>query len=183
MTRGDIKGRAAEREVAKLCQRWWAKLEPDCEFCRTPLSGGWSDSTVRAHFRASGDLMTTAETWPFTTEVKRRECWNVERLFTGKNSPAWAWWRQAVDQAQEEGGVPMLWARKNQYRPGQPAFPWLVMLPIDYVLSLDAKLPRPDVVWQSELLLSSDIDFNDELPALWFADRLLEVHPRKFVGK
>jgi hypothetical protein len=183
MVMGARKGREAEREVARLCQAWWRRLDPECEFARTPLSGGWSGPTVRAHFRASGDLMTTSDNWPFTVEVKRRECWNVDRLFKGLSSPAWAWWRQAVEQALEESGVPMLWARKSQYRPGQPAFPWLVMLPVNYFQGLPGKLPSPDVAWSINNLLADEIDFAEELPALWFSDRLLEVHPRKLIIK
>jgi len=180
MTHGANKGRKAEREVAKLCQEWWRRLEPGCEMVRTPLSGGWSGPTVRASFRASGDLMTTADRWPFTVEVKRRECWNVGRLFAGQTSPAWGWWQQAVEQAREEGGVPMLWCRKNQYRPGQPAFPWLVMLPVEFSKS---RLPTADVRWTEVQLFGSEIDFAGELPALWFAERLLVIDPRRLAIK
>lgn len=181
MFKSHEKGRAAEREVARLCQEWWGRLEPGCEFQRTPVSGGWATSTVREHFRASGDLMTTAEKWPFTVEVKRRECWSMANLFDGKPSPAWTWWRQTVDQGREDGGVPMLWGRKNQNRPGQPAFPWFVMLPVDYLIGLPGRLPAPDVTWTGEQLLKNKVDFAGELPALWFHDRLLAVSPRRLV--
>jgi hypothetical protein len=181
VTNGAEKGRKAEREVARIIQDWWRKLDPECQMIRTPLSGGWSSPTTRANFRASGDLMTTSESWPFTVEVKRREAWNVARLFAGESSPAWGWWRQAVDQAREESGTPMLWCRKNQYRPGQPSFPWLVMLPADYLLAISSKLPRPDVRWTVEQLDAEQIDFAGELPALWFAERLLAVHPKKLI--
>jgi len=178
------KGRIAEREVAKLCQAWWQQLEPGCEFCRTPLSGGWSGQSVRAHFRASGDLMTTADHWPFTVEVKRRECWSVARFFKGKSSPVWSWWRQSVRQAEEESRVPMLWVRKNQYRPGTPAFPWFVMLPEIYEFEVLRRGPflKPDVRWSPDLLAENKVDYAEEIPALWLADRLLFIDPSAAAG-
>lgn len=124
--------------------------------------------------------MCTSESFPFTVEVKRREGWNVARLFAGEPSPAWGWWRQAVDQACEERGVAMLWCKKNPYRPGQPSFPWLVMLPACDWVGREG-IPRPDIVWTVDQLDAAQIDFAAELPALWFADRLLGVHPSAFL--
>lgn len=181
---GARKGRAAEREVAKICQEWWSRLDLNCEFRRTPLSGGWlgkDGANVRAHFKACGDIMTTSETWPFTVEVKRREFWNVHRLFSGKPSPVWGWWRQAIVQAREEGGIPMLWARKNQYRPGQPAFPWFIMLPDSYYVDKRRIIPKPDVIWNPIVLYANQVDFAGVFPSLWFADRLMAINPKRLI--
>lgn len=186
MTDGAKKGRVAEREVAKILQKWWRQLEPDCDFRRTPSSGGWLGKDgvdVRAHFKACGDIMTTAEKWPFTVEVKRREVWVVDRLFKGKKSPVWEWWRQALEQADEEGGVAMLWARKNQYRPGQPAFPWFVILPRAFYLNTEKVLPKPDVEWMDTRLHSNEVDYGGVLPVMWFYDRFLKTSPKKLVRK
>lgn len=119
------KGSCGEREVAKLLEPWWRKVEPECVFVRTPLSGGWGGKDLRAGFKASGDLMTTAEKFPFTVEVKRREAWKLDRLLEGKASPVWGWWRQAIVQGEEMQVTPMLWLRQNRK-------PWLVMLPEDF---------------------------------------------------
>jgi hypothetical protein len=114
------KGNRGENAVARLLGEWWGKLEPRCEFCRTPGSGGWATGTLRSFHNVSGDLTTTAQMFPFTTEIKWREAWSVERFLFGKTSPVWGWWRQAVNQALEDGHVPMLWARKNRLEQSCP---------------------------------------------------------------
>jgi len=121
------KGSAAEIEIAKLIETWWRQLEPNCRVCRTPLSGGWGGKDLRAGFRASGDLMTTAKRFPFTVEVKRRENWTWKTLLAGKPSPVWGWWQQAIGQAAEVTDVqlePLLVWRKNRE-------PWHVMVHAD----------------------------------------------------
>lgn len=110
---GRQKGSKAERELAKLLEGWWRELEPEAVFVRTPLSGGWGGPTQRAGFRASGDVMTTSDTFPFTVEGKRREGWNVDWFLLGRRSPVWKWWVQAEGQAEEQGGHSLLWVRKN----------------------------------------------------------------------
>lgn len=121
MTQGRPKGSKAEIEIAKKLKAWWSPFEP-AEFVRTPLSGGWGGKDLRAGFRASGDIMTTAEKFPFTIEVKRREGWAWSSLLAGKKSPVWGYWGQAVGQAKEMGGIPLLFFRKNRED-------WFLMLP------------------------------------------------------
>lgn len=122
MTLGRIKGNAAEREVANRLAVWWKPVE-DAKFVRTPLSGGWGGKEVRAEFRASGDLMTTAKKWPFVVEVKRREGWSWKTFLAGKPSPIWGWWQQTVKAANEMGGQPLLIFRKNRE-------PWSIMVSV-----------------------------------------------------
>src|SRR4051812_33410532 len=98
------KGNVAEREVAGLLKVWWLPVEPDAEFIRTPLSGGWGGPKLRGEFRASGDLMTTAKRFPFVVEVKRREAWVMKNVLKGQPSPVWGWWRQAQVAALELEG-------------------------------------------------------------------------------
>ncbi len=178
MTHGQRKGQRAEREVAKICECWWRRLYKTAHFTRTPISGGWSIPDIRGHFRACGDIMTTSEKWPFTVEVKRRENWSVGRLFEGRASPVWKWWIQAQRQADEEGGVPMLWFKRNPERPGKQAFPWCVMLPGDYCDQMKLGL-RPDVMWGESLLLEREVDFGRRLPVLFFSDRLESISPKR----
>ena len=167
------KGRRAERDVAKLLVEWWGTFEAKCEFKVTPLSGGWGGRDggkhVRAHFKASGDLMTTATLFPFTVEVKHREQWSMRNLVAGRATPPWDWWLQAQRQADEEGGIPMLWFRKNKY-------PWMVGLPptaLEHV-ELDLHLP-------SSTLDANGVDYGAQVPAFIFGDRLLKIDPRQFV--
>lgn len=120
---GRAKGKTGEREVAKIFAEWWGELEPGCKFVSTPLSGGFSTPAMRGDMKVAGDLCTNAKKWPFTVEVKRREGWNLKRLFAGKPSPVWAWWRQCVRAAREEGRVPLLMFRKNRDAE------WMLMVP------------------------------------------------------
>lgn len=116
------KGSENERAVAHMMAKWWGRLEPDCKWVRTPLSGGWGGPTLRASFKASGDLMTTAELFPFSVEVKRREGWKEENLLLGRKSPVWTWWHQACDQAVEMSVEPLMLFRRNRK-------PWWLMIP------------------------------------------------------
>lgn len=117
---GRSKGKRAELEVAKLCEAWWRALEPECRFVRTPASGGWHGPDVRAEFKTSGDLMSTAKLWPFSVEVKKREGWSLEWLSFGRPSPVWAWWEQCRKAAREDGREPLLLFTRNRA-------PWLAM--------------------------------------------------------
>lgn len=176
MPNGRRKGCESERVVAALLTEWWRRLEPDCEFVRTPSSGGWSTPKIRAEFRASGDVMTTATRFPFSVEAKRRErfCW--DRVFASRPSPVWAWWDQTCRAAAEQRAVPMLWLRKNRE-------PWRVMLPAHATRSwfgsliaprffLDHWLPVPAGTL-SEVLFGE----NREYVAVLSATALLAVEP------
>ena len=170
------KGRRAERDVAERCQNWWQRMEPSCIFRRTPLSGGWAGPEERAAFKASGDLMTTARRWPFTVEVKHREAWSVNNLIDGKPTAVWKWWRQAIDQAVEEGGEPKLWFRRNRKR-DQTSFPWLVLIPFRFYQS--RQIIKPDITWDIEQLAVNGVDYGDVLPVLYFAESLTRIMPEK----
>jgi hypothetical protein len=115
------KGANAEREVAKLLKAWWMQLEPECNFVKTPLSGGFSTPAVRGDFKLNGDLMTTAKLFPWSVEIKRREDWSEETFRAGKPSPVWSWWNQTCRAAKETQQRPMLWFRKSHK-------PWVVMV-------------------------------------------------------
>lgn len=128
---GRQKGSKAEREIAVLLAGWWSKVEPDAIWKRTPLSGGWADAGTRAGFNASGDLMTTAQHFPFCVEVKKREAWSVDAFMkTPKKSPVMAWWDQAIVQANEMSKEPLLIFAKNRQ-------PWRVLMIETNVLYAD----------------------------------------------
>lgn len=134
------KGNVAEREVAALMQFWWRHLEPGTQFVRTPLSGGWGGPAVRAGFRASGDLMTTAARFPFAVEVKRREAFDMGNVLKGRPSPVWGWWLQAQGQAEEMSCEPMLWFRKSRD-------PWRVLLRAEFIVGLTLCWARTSHRW------------------------------------
>lgn len=126
------KGKRAENEVATLLQEWWRGVEPECVFKSTPMSGGWAhgDAAARRGFKTSGDLTTTAATFPFVIEVKRRESFAESTFIAGRPSPIWGWWLQAQRQAKEQSAVPMLWFRSSRQ-------PWRVLLPVRWWLLLN----------------------------------------------
>lgn len=165
------KGNGGEREVAGLLAPWWhEKVLLDGEpvrFVRTPMSGGWA---YGASFKASGDIMTNAPSFPFSVEVKRNEGWSLKVLLDGKPSPVWAFWRQCQHDAEKTGAEPMLWMRQNRR-------PWFVMMRKRYVTSL--KLPAPDVVWPDRLRLQVDCQ---AVPVAYLSSNLLALKPQVFVG-
>jgi hypothetical protein len=133
------KGKAGEREVARLLEEWWGKVEAGVKFRSTPLSGGFSSPDVRGAFEISGDLMTTALTFPYTIEVKHRESWSLKNLETGRKSPVWGWWNQCQVAAAEEEKIPMLWFRKNR-------MPWRIIVP-EYNAPLDVEC---SIAWKED---------------------------------
>lgn len=175
MVQSSAKGRRGEREVAKMCEKWWRRIDKKSEFKRTPLSGGWATESMRGHFKAAGDLMTTSDKWPFTVEVKRREDWSLNNLFNGKPTTVWDWWIQSTRQADEEKSVPMLWLKRNSFGPTRP-LPWFILLPVDFIDK--AGLPVPDVFWTRLKLLENGVGYGRLLPALYIADHILKVAPR-----
>lgn len=182
MTQGRPKGNKAEIEVAKILEPWWATWEPTARdgkpirFVRTPLSGGWGGPDIRGSFRAAGDLMTTAEKFPFAVEVKRREGWQWLPMLRGRRSPIWGYWRQAIAQAREMSCVPMLWFRKNRE-------PWWVLLPNAVVLNgypgkgiPTEYMDKKPVFWlRSEY--AKGVDVEGVVPALLSAEQFLKVPP------
>lgn len=180
---GHPKGGRAEREVAGIVQAWWQRFEGIAEFVRTPQSGGWGKSRgkkVAAHFNACGDLMTTGARFPFCIEVKWRESWSYDNLTKSKPTPPWEWWRQCVDAAEEQKGVPMMWMRKNHIRRTRDSFPWLVWIPDTY--AREKRLSEPDIVWQVEDLQDNNVDFGVVLPVVYFFDRFITMAPQRMAN-
>lgn len=172
------KGSKAEIEVAKAFEAWWAPVDPGSKFVRTPLSGGWGGKDIRAGFRAAGDLMSTAPSFPFTVEVKRREGWSWTTLIAGKRCPVWNWWKQSIGQAREQGGIPLLVFRRNREE-------WSVMLPL--LASLDSGLFKSptfkdawSAFWTLEELQKGKVEC-EILPAAIRLDWFLEKDPRDWL--
>lgn len=164
------KGASAEREVADLLQSWWSPVEAGCRFVRTPLSGGWGGKDLRRGFRASGDLMTTAEKFPFVVEVKRREKWSMDTLLAGKRSPVWGWWEQAVAAADEQDAVPLMIFRKSRE-------PWYAMLPREWAKTL----LQPWATWSPRMLRASGVCYAMRLPWMVTLDFLLTSNAHEWV--
>ena len=187
MTDGIKRNRQAERKVAEMIEKWWRRLEPGCEFHRA-LPGGVrpGENEKPATFRRCGCLVTTAKRWPFSVSVRRREVLRLDLFFRVQKrqriSPVWNWWRQAQTQASEDGMIAMMWLRKDQYRIGQPDFPWMVMLPRSVWWDKPKTLPNPSVKWGPADLWGCDIDFGTEPPVLWFVEQLLKTNPKRLMG-
>lgn len=167
------KGKTAERDVAKRLGKWWESVEPGCRFVPTPSSGGWhgrAGGQIRADFRASGDLMTTARRFPYAVEVKHRQGWAYESLLYCDDSPVWKWWQQAVGAADEMALQPMLWMRRNRGK-------WLVVLPAPKAA---ASMPAVGLLDRDRQLLILDALVLIGLPALPHALPPPELlHPRQ----
>ncbi len=87
---------------------------------------------MRGDMKIAGDLMTNSEIFPFTTEVKLREKWVLQRLLDGKKSPIWGWYEQCCKAAKEENKIPMLWFRKNREE-------WWILVPESSTTAYDNK--------------------------------------------
>jgi len=166
---GRQKGSKAEREIAVLLAGWWSKVEPDAIWKRTPLSGGWADAGTRAGFNASGDLMTTAQHFPFCVEVKKREAWSVDAFVKSpKKSPVMAWWDQAIVQAKEMSKLPLLIFSKNRQ-------PWRVLLhEFDHIEAIFGLTPITR--------FSRIVNKKRASVVCYELSILLDVNPRLFVG-
>jgi len=160
------KGANSERAVAAMLTQWWRRLEPDCQFVRTPSSGGWSTKQVRAEFRASGDVMTTAAKFPFCVEIKRREQFSWDRVLASKPSPVWAWWAQTCRAAEEQKAMPMLWLRRNNEL-------WRVVLPDAKVTSWICSLIMPRFLFAQDLCVAG----SSERVSIVAATALLAIDP------
>lgn len=106
--KGKRKGNKNERKLAAEFKEWWGKGE----WARTPLSGGWSSKSVREGFRTCGDIITTAEDFPFCVEGKHQEGWELIQLLSNPNSILYKFWDQAVEQT-PSGLIPLLVVHRN----------------------------------------------------------------------
>ena len=102
------KGSSNELALAKLFKQWWGHGE----WARTPLSGGWATKEAREGFRTCGDVITTAEDFPFCLEAKKQEGWTVDNLLHNDKPVLLEWWQQVVDET-PEGMIPLLLASRN----------------------------------------------------------------------
>ena len=174
--RSDRKGKSGEREVCKLLMLWWTPHYPGSVFVKTPGSGGWGGASrfhaqVKSDIRASGDVMTTLDAFPFSVEVKREQHWSPDRMLFGRPSPVWTWWIQAQTQACKDYLIPMLWFRRNRE-------PWWVLLPVEYAKRYP--LPPPMQSWSRGTLLG--VDHGALVPVLYEATVLMTVNPTIFEG-
>lgn len=165
------KGRRGEMMALQLIRGWWKEIEPEAEFARTPLSGGWQGrgsrgQSLRGEMRMSGDLMTTSRHFPFSVEVKNNPSWTIKRVLEGKSSVVWDWWQQCQTAAKESGLVPMLWIKRWREQ-------WKVMLPYRYAIEIP--IQPPFAVWSERDLW--DVQYGEILPILFDGRVVLSVNP------
>lgn len=99
------KGSEYERKIAKILSKWWGE-----EFNRTPMSGGlhWKQDN-----RVAGDIVTPPDSvYPWTTECKKRQEWDLEQVLKGTGDVE-KWWSQAVGDGERVGLRPLLIFSKN----------------------------------------------------------------------
>ena len=106
------KGAGFELQAAKDFQAWWGKGS----FARSPSSGGWGQKPVRDDFRACGDVITTAEDFPWVIECKNQEGWTLDQLLLNEKCIIWSWWKQVTEET-SDGLIPMLVFKKNRQPP------------------------------------------------------------------
>ena len=99
------KGSEYERKIARILGEWWEE-----DFHRTPMSGGlhWKEDN-----RVAGDIVTPPDSvYPFCTECKKRNGWEMDQLLKGTGDIE-KWWSQSVGDADRVGLRPVLIFAKN----------------------------------------------------------------------
>lgn len=96
------------------------------EFEKTPQSGG---SHLKKGWKLAGDISTPDPDWPFCTEMKWREKWSLEGLWS-KKCKLWEWWEQVRRDAELTDLIPVLVFKRNGIKP-------LVMIVAEGVLEVD----------------------------------------------
>lgn len=119
------KGSEYERKIAKQLSAWWGE-----QFQRTPMSGGlhWKNDN-----RVAGDIVTPPDSvYPWTTECKKREGWELEQVLKGTGDVE-KWWNQSVADGQRVNLRPLLVFSKN-FAPS-----YVMMTLDDFMLILKTK--------------------------------------------
>ena len=115
------KGSRFELEIAKVLDDWFyaeekAKIGLERVLRRTPLSGGWcktGDIQIDPRVEKEAGLPP----YPFHTELKKREGWNLEQILLNEKCPIiHEWWKQCTDEARE-GAIPLLIFARNMVDP------------------------------------------------------------------
>jgi hypothetical protein len=96
------KGVAYERRIAQRLTDWVGS-----PVRRTPLSGAYG-----AEWKMAGDMMFQDQ-FPFYVELKNREGWRFEQLFTGAG-PVVKWWWDTRREADLAGLRPLLIFTRNR---------------------------------------------------------------------
>jgi len=92
----------AERRVAELFADVF-----QCEVRRTPCSGGWGKTGGQRDEFGTGADIVSDKSIPYFVEIKHRQTWTVEQLFTGKGE-LWKWWDVVAAKARANSKDPLL---------------------------------------------------------------------------
>jgi hypothetical protein len=148
--RSKSKGNNNERALAAEFRTWWGKGE----WARTPSSGGWATAAHREAFRTCGDIITTAEDFPFCVEAKKQEGWDLDQLLHNDSCVILKWWKQTCDET-PVGMLPLLVFARNHV-PQSVMFDSSRVEEYAYKLD-DARVLEPGV----------DTQFARDQPAFW----------------
>lgn len=70
---------------------------------------------IEGHWYGRGDILCRPDIpWPFTTECKKVEGWEMDGMLANEAWPVWRWWDQTTQQALADGGVPLLVFARNR---------------------------------------------------------------------
>jgi len=149
------KGGRGEREAVKLLKSWWGS-----EFSRTPGSGAFATITQRTDLNVSGDVSTPDPDFPFIVEVKWHEDWDLDQLIKSEKCKVWQWWKQAKDQAEGTGKLPLLLMKRNHN-------PWYYMMRGP---GHRGTFRIADIDYSGDLEIGRWLDFNKRYPKEMWID-------------
>ena len=116
--RGREKGARFMRDICEVFTRW---LDPTLPQKPKPRQEDLS-FRVRStailpsdgHWHGRGDILCRPDIyWPFTTECKKHEGWELDGMLANGAWPVWSWWSQTTKQASADGGAPLLVFSRN----------------------------------------------------------------------
>lgn len=98
------KGASFEREISKQFSEWLG-----CKVRRTPMSGAYG-----SEWHLGGDLMFDIDV-PWYVELKNRESWRLEQLFSANpKGPVLKWLESTWREAEQAEKVPMVIFKRNR---------------------------------------------------------------------
>lgn len=121
MSNGRRIGNDMENEVCRALSAWMFPKQRDHYLDKAPIYDlpfrrrSTSVMPVEGHWRGQGDILHRPDVpfaWPFAVEVKKREGWELDGMFTSPKWPVWAYWRQAHEQAATARLYPLLVFRR-----------------------------------------------------------------------
>lgn len=156
------KGNNNERETAKYLSVWLG-----VEFVRTPSSGG---RRLANNSMFVGDVVCGDENYKFPCVVETKHYESIvlkpnKEGQLGSKNKVFAWWKQAFEDANRVGKMPILFCREN----GMPKATWFVFMPSNVAKALSLTILIEGVAESGLQIACVD------------SKNLLEIEEQKFV--